>query len=142
MTRNLPSHLQNQQMPPYNSIASFDFITINPDIDTRRYPCDHIFTMVRLFMQIMSMCVYLSSVSGEIPIDRFSSSYLKARQESRGSRTWISSASLVVIESEDSDEDHIDKNGYELCDAIGYDSTSIDPDNVFFNVWCFVFNNL
>jgi len=67
--------------------------------------------------------------------DRFSSSYIKARQESRGSRTWVSSQSMVILESEDSEEDHIDKHGYELCDAIGYDSTSkVEYDNVFLHI--------
>ena len=38
--------------------------------------------------------------------------------------SWITNKSMVILESEDSEEDHIDKHGYELCDAIGYDSTS------------------
>jgi len=70
----------------------------------------------------------------------FSVSALNARKHSRGSRTWVSSKSLVVLESEESEEDHIDKHGYELCDAIGYGSSEkVLSDNLLFHIWSFVF---
>ena len=51
--------------------------------------------MMNLFLHCLLMC--LPDISCEYMNDRFDSSYLKARKESRGSRTWVSSKSLVVI---------------------------------------------
>jgi len=52
---------------------------------------------------IVYLC--LSCVSCESQRDRLSVSYMKARKEARGSRTWVSSKSLVVPESEESEEE-------------------------------------
>jgi len=88
------------------------------------------------------LCVYFFHtlyVNGDSS-SNFGVSSLKARQKARGSRKWVSSQTLVVLESEESEEDHIDKNGYELCDAIGYDSrVKVGSDHVFFHIWYMIY---